>query len=355
MLYALLNFLTPFIFSTMTIIWSLPFILSSIFGWSMIKISSTKIKYIYPHVYMYSIRDGDEYIGWIAGLWFIGYIIKTNGDRNEIIELYIFMNVNKSKHIFDGAIQTEVNNKHISYWERSGNSYGYRYDNREISYLKLEPYENQKLIISKTIKIMNEKESKTSVVLLSGLPGTGKSTIATFLAKELLTNKSICQNTINQVQSSSHMMNLAYPAKVDKVQSSSHMMNLAYPAKVDKVHYIDTFNPTTPGDEFSKIYRKINPTSNSPLIIVLEEIDIIIDEISDNIPNHKYIPIQIRNKLGWNIWFDKLDKGFYPHVYVIMTTNKPINYFDKLDESYMRNNRVNLKAELLTDEKVIII
>jgi hypothetical protein len=355
MLYALFSFLTPFIFSTMTIIWSLPFILSSIFGWSMIKISSTKIKYIYPHVYMYSIRDGDEYIGWIAGLWFIGYIIKTNGDRNEITELYIFMNVKKSKHIFDGAIQTEVNNTHISYWERYGNSYGYRYDNREISYSKLEPYENQKLIISETIKIMNEKESKTSVVLLSGLPGTGKSTIATFLAKELLTNKSICQNTINQVHSSSHMMNPAYSAKVDKVQSSSHMMNLAHHAKVDKVHYIDTFNPTTPGDEFIKIYRKINPTNNSPLIIVLEEIDIIIDEISDNIPNHKYIPIQIQNKTGWNIWFDKLDKGFYPHVYIIMTTNKPINYFDKLDESYMRNNRVNLKAELLTDKKVIII
>jgi hypothetical protein len=38
-----------------------------------------------------------------------------------------------------------------------------------------------------------------------------------------------------------------------------------------------------------------------------------------------------------------------------MTTNKSINYFDKLDKSYMRNNRVNLKAELQTDEKVIII
>jgi hypothetical protein len=311
MFYALLNFLTPFIFSTMTIIWSLPFILSSIFGWSMIKISSTKIKYIYPHVCIYSIRDGDEYIGWIAGLWFIGYIIKTNGERNEITELYIFMNVNKSKHIFDGAIQTEVNNKHISYWERYGNSYGYRYDNREISYSKLEPYENQKFIISETIKIMNEKESKTSVILLSGLPGTGKSKIATFLAKELLTQLN------------------------------------------DKVHYIDTFNPTTPGDDFGKIYRKISPTSKSPLIIVLEEVDIIIDKIHNNIPDHKCIPIQIQNKTGWNSWFDKLDSGFYPYVYIIMTTNKPINYFDELDESYMRNNRINLKVELHRNKEVI--
>ena len=319
MLYALLTFLTPFIFSTMTIIWSLPFILSSIFGWSMIKISSTKIKYIYPNVYMYSIRDGDEYIGWIAGLWFIGYIIKTNGDRNEITELYIFMNVNKSKHIFDGVIQTEVNKTHISYWERSGNSFGYRYDNREISYPELKPYENQTFIISEIIRIMNEKKSKTSVSLLSGLPGTGKSTIATFLAKELLTNKSICQTIINQV------------------------------------HYIDTFNPTTPGDDFGKIYRKISPTSNSPLIIVLEEIDIIINKIYNNIPDHKYISIQIQNKTGWNIWFDKLDKGFYPHVYIIMTTNKSINYFDELDKSYMRNNRVNLKAELQTDKTFVIL
>ena len=316
MLYALFAFLTPFMFSTMTIIWSLPFILSSIFGWSMIKISSTKIKYIYPHVYMYSIRDGDEYIGWIAGLWFIGYIIKTNGERNETIELYIFMNVNKSKNIFDGTIQTEVNKTHISYWERSGNSFGYRYDNREISYPKLEPYENQKIIISETIRIMNEKESKTSVILLSGPPGTGKSTIATFIAKELL----------------------------------SQLID-----KLDKVHYIDTFNPTTPGDDFGKIYRKISPTSNSPLIIVLEEIDIIINKIYNNIPDHKYISIQIQNKTGWNIWFDKLDKGFYPHVYIIMTTNKSINYFDELDKSYMRNNRVNLKAELQTDKTFVIL
>ena len=226
------------------------------------------------------------------------------------------MNVNKSKNIFDGIIKTEINKPQLSYWERSGNSYCYRYDNREISLPKLEPYDNQKFIISETIRIMNEKESKTSVILLSGPPGTGKSTIATFLAKELLS------------------------PLIDKL---------------DKVHYIDTFNPTTPGDEFGKIYRKINPTCNSPLIIVLEEIDIIINKIYNNIPDHKYISIQIQNKTGWNIWFDKLDKGFYPHVYIIMTTNKSINYFDELDKSYMRNNRVNLKSELHTDKTFVIL
>ncbi len=38
-----------------------------------------------------------------------------------------------------------------------------------------------------------------------------------------------------------------------------------------------------------------------------------------------------------------------------MTTNKSINYFDKLDKSYMHNIRVNLKAELHTNKKVVII
>ncbi len=38
-----------------------------------------------------------------------------------------------------------------------------------------------------------------------------------------------------------------------------------------------------------------------------------------------------------------------------MTTNKSINYFDELDKSYMRNNRVNLKAELLTDKTFVIL
>ena len=89
--------------------------------------------------------------------------------------------------------------------------------------------------------------------------------------------------------------------------------------------------------------------------IVLEEIDIIINKIYNNIPDHKYISIQIQNKTGWNIWFDKLDKGFYPHVYIIMTTNKSINYFDELDKSYMRNNRVNLKAELQSDKTFVIL
>jgi hypothetical protein len=51
-------------------------------------------------------------------------------------------------------------------------------------------------------------------------------------------------------------------------------------------------------------------------------------------------------KIDWNAFLDKFDMEYYPNIILILTSNKSIDYFNKLDSSYFRNGRVDLKIEL---------
>lgn len=114
------------------------------------------------------------------------------------------------------------------------------------------------------------------------------------------------------------------------------------------VNFCDTFKPYEPGNNFSSLYNKTNPDKNSPLIVVLEEFDIIIDKIHYNkIVNHKYIPTEITDKSSWNLFFDRFDRGYYPHVILILTSNIKPTFINNLDESYIREGRVNLLFEVI--------
>jgi len=275
----------------------MPFMATSLFGWSVIKVPSTKMREMFPHVRVSSIKDGDEPAGWIASWWFIGYISKTGGERAESNDLYIFMRVKTSHTLFDGK---KIGNavKSITYFERSGDFFRTRYDKRELTDLVFTPRENQQSVIETIVKMFNE--TKSTVILLTGPPGTGKSTISYCIATYLL---SVCKG----------------------------------------ISFTDTFNPTTPGDDFGALYRKVNPTKDKPLIILLDEVDGLIDKVKSSIPEHQYVPTQVRCKTTWNTWLDKIDRGFYPFVIMIMTSNKSIQWFDEIDRSYMREGRVQLK------------
>ena len=48
-------------------------------------------------------------------------------------------------------------------------------------------------------------------------------------------------------------------------------------------------------------------------------------------------------KGDWNKWLDRFDRGYYKNVIIIMTSNKSIEWFDKLDPSYLRSGRINIK------------
>ena len=131
---------------------------------------------------------------------------------------------------------------------------------------------------------------------ISGVPGTGKTSIAYILANKL--NGSLCKK----------------------------------------------FNPTNPNYTLDILYTVTNPTKKNPLILILDEIDILIDMIHIGIPNSKKFPIEVKNKTEWSILMDDINSGLYPHMIVVMTSNKPIEYFDELDPAYMREGRVDYKA-----------
>ena len=318
MLMPILLFLT----SMMSITWSLVFLFGKPFDISIYKVIGHKMQQFIRNVSTASIWNNDEPEGWIIGKWYIGYIYKKESGRGDnTMELYIICskkyyeeNINKSTDNDngdngDGENNTKKQKRKITFYEKDGSGYwNIYYISRTISPPTFTPHEYQSSIVS---NIHADYISRNyTVVLLYGPPGKGKSIIPHFLANYML-NSNECQN------------------------------------KYKKISLLDTFNPIQPGDKFSSIYTKINPSKETPLIIVLEEVDIIIDKIHNNtIIPHKDIPCLVSNKMEWNMFLDRFDRGLYPYVIFIMTTNKTPEYFNNLDASYLRQNRINASFQV---------
>lgn len=289
----------PLLISLISIIWSLPFILLPFFNYQIYKISNQKmVNFLNEIPKLSSINNNDTMEGWIIGKWYVGYIniiYTSQGDQKK--ELYLltsnerFNNINKIK-----------NSDNINLWEREGNYFSLQYYKRDFKIVDLIATQQQANIINNIIKFY--KKNKYNIVLLHGKKGTGKSMIPLLLAKKLhLYNKKI---------------------------------NNAY-----NINLCDTFKPTDPGDNFISLYNKINPTKKSPLIVVIEEFDIMIHKIHEgNILNHKYITININDKTSWNQFFDRFDRKYYPWVIIILTSNVSPDIINSLDPSYIRPGRI---------------
>ena len=82
------------------------------------------------------------------------------------------------------------------------------------------------------------------------------------------------------------------------------------------------------------------PTPKKPLILVLEEFDSIIDKLG-KIQPHKHIPIEVKNKTGWNGLLDELQMLLYPNMILFLISNKDPEYINSIDTSYIRKGRVD--------------
>jgi hypothetical protein len=272
-----------------------------LFGIRINKVSGFRMKKFLKNVSHASIWTNDEPEGWISGKWFIGYVQIVSGERKETRELWII----STKKFYDSNVREEEVTKNgrmdtITYWVREGVFWNLTYSSRQLSLPKNEIYVKQTLAIEQIMEVFDQK--KYSVCLLHGIAGGGKSMTVQYLCAKLLKTKKC-------------------------------------------VHLSETLNLHEPGDNFDSFYNKIAPTQDSPLVIVFEEVDGIIEKIHSGKIEQKHYPIQIKNKTDWNSFLDKFDREIYPHVILVMTTNKRAEYFDDLDPSYMREGRVNLKIK----------
>jgi hypothetical protein len=308
------------------------FLLSSLVGIRLTKLEgNTKINIIRKKILYSSIQNNKEPAGLAIGKWFICFFSETMQNENSVNIIYListknFINkiLNKNDMIdtdmddIDDDIDNDMdeNNtnrnqkkdkKGITLYQREGNYWNFRYESRIFYPKRMLERCSQSFILDAIESRYTFEDQKLCSIIISGEPGNGKSTIAILLAKRLL----ILNNYI------------------------------------EKVNFVDSWNPTDPGDTFENIYTTILPNKKEPLIVVLEEIDGIITSIHNSkIERHKIVPIPMTCKKDWNSFFDKFSNGRYPYTYIICTTNKTFDDFDKMDTSYLRNNRINLKYKM---------
>lgn len=251
--------------------------------------------------------------GLFYGKWYIGYISSNDSQHGSQGQtMHIIMKRTTYETVTDTAATDTTDNKSaetpekkiIDIRERRGNPWWWEYADRKYDatkFLKREPRDYQQNIIDDILSVIKSKASRSGTFFIHGEPGTGKSLLTLLLAKQI------------------------------------------------SAYYCDTWKPTDPGDNLSKVYSTISPDDDKPLVLVLEECDKLIMNVLDgNVKPHLYIPIPMMDKSDWNSMLDKVtDLGFYPNLILILTSNVSRNTIHEKDASILRDGRIDKSYHMI--------
>lgn len=261
--------------------------------------SHIQVGKLLPYIKFAGVRRGQYIKGWFCGKWFIGYYSVEHDEYHVLMRVSQFTSVITEEALeFKKVIQEPGK---LFRYTRNG-----RYD--ALEYYKFayeiskEPFTFQQYMIDKIIEVFDKKSY--CVVFIYGPIGSCKSLTANLLARQL---------------------------------SKTY----------ENVSLVDTFNPSDPGDTFDNLYYQTMTTVNNPLVVALEEIDILIDDVHNSrIRRHRDLPISVYNKSTWTLFMDRFDREQFKNVILVMTSNKPKSYFDELDPAYLRQGRIDLVFDI---------
>tara|TARA_Y100000992_G_scaffold152159_1_gene101442 strand:+ start:207 stop:1043 length:837 start_codon:yes stop_codon:yes gene_type:complete len=249
-------------------------------------------KSIFPIFFIFYKGLRQDYISIVCKKSFFDELSKDNNVKENII---------LDNDFIPRDCRKRDNNK-IDYITKSG-EYGYfQYNTREVnlqemsSHTELSFYPKQKSLFEDIMTFY--KSNHFCKVYLSGPPGSGKTYFGYLMAQKL--NCYLC----------------------------------------------DVYKGNEPSSNFNEIYTQIKISSERPFVVIFDEVDILISEIHLNSnDHHKKYSKEIYDKTSWNSFMDKIEYGMYPHMILLMTSNKKKQEIDKYDKSYLRNGRVNVIKE----------
>ena len=267
------------------------------------------------HIFSTSTHGDKKPIGLVIGIWYIAYITTISIQKRDSVSIgytIIFWSsiMGHKKSFSDDFvdIEKEINSDDkcmntIKTWRHVGAYKSTTIEQFDISFFNEDCAEQLKVIkhMKKLIQTSCDNEfGNRLIVMIAGPSGTGKSQIAKQFAK-------IMNATIS-----------------------------------------DNFNPTCAGENFESLIKTINPTKKNPLVVLLDEGDKTIKQIHTGIKEHEFFVTPTTDKTSYNRFMDRL--GDYDNVFVIITMNSTFNAIDKLDPSYTRCGRIDLKVNFGGDE-----
>ena len=310
-MFALFSSFITAVTVTLSVAWSIPFLFTRLAGFQLYMIKeSDKIK-IFQKKIKYSSIQIEDYnpFGIFCGYFYAGIFFERERNQNTL-----FIICTKEKFVelstSNQSPDTMIKKLKVDLLERSNGTYDWIYYTKRALEFYPERFiarENQQNFIDSVKKHYNENNFNC-VAYLEGNPGAGKSTIGILLAKEM---KGILCNT---------------------------------------------FYPTDPGDSLSGLYNNADKSSENPLIIFIDEADIIIDKIdNEKIQKHKNIQTFVHDKTTWNSFLDRIDIGLYPYLIIIFTSNiSHSKISESTDNSYLRAGRVNIVCNLEKNTNTVL-
>lgn len=109
-----------------------------------------------------------------------------------------------------------------------------------------------------------------------------------------------------------------------------------------------SYKPWMNNHSIAGVIAGLSLNSTMPLIILLDEVDKFLNEIIED----KRVVIDTRscewsgNKPSWNRYWDDLHSPQNQYVIIILTSNTPCSYYDKIDTSLLRQGRIDLRINM---------